>query len=317
MTLACALLVNTEHLEHAAKGHPERPERVAAILQAVAASGLALSPEPAPAAPEELILEVHDHGYLSILDRAADAGGGYLDIDTYISRGSMRAARTASGAVVEGVQRVLDGLARQAFAIVRPPGHHAERALPGGFCLINNSAVGVAAARARGVRRIAVIDFDVHHGNGTQNTFYDDPDLLYCSTHQYGQWQGRMFFPGTGTASERGEGRARDTTLNIPLSPGTGDATFLDAYTSQVGPALERFEPELLLISAGFDAHRADPLAGVSTDGYRRLAELIKGWCDRFCQGRGVWTLEGGYDLDAMGDAAVACVRALQGEDRC
>jgi len=311
---SCALLVNEEQVEHSAPEHPERPDRIEAILRAVAAAkDLALQPEAAPVAPEELILEIHDRLYISFLDRAAAAGGGYLDPDTYMRPGSMRAARTASGAVVEGVRRVLGGAATRAFAVVRPCGHHAERARPLGFCLINNVAVGVAAARAAGVRRIAVIDFDVHHGNGTQETFYADPDLLYCSTHQYGPWGGRLFFPGTGAATETGEGAAEGTTLNVPLPPGTAADTFLLAYEERIGPAVVRFQPDLLMVSAGFDAHERDPMAGlnVTTPAYARLAELIIEWADRCCQGRAVWALEGGYDLKTLGECAVASLRVM------
>ena len=309
----CALLVNPEHTAHALPGHPERPERVDAILDAIAAAHLSLTPEPTPPAPELLITRVHDLQYLAALDEAAAQGGGMIPPDTYLRPGSMRAARTAAGAVVEGVKRVLRGNAQHAFAVIRPCGHHAERATAMGFCLINNVAVGVFAARQLGVQRFAVIDFDVHHGNGTQDTFYDDPDLLYCSTHLYGPWLGQTFFPGTGAATERGRGAGAGTTLNIPLPTGTSDAGFLSAYRTQVAEAVESFRPALILVSAGFDAHAADPLAGleVSTDAYRQLAELISGWADRFASGRTVWALEGGYDLEALGQSAVACLRVL------
>jgi acetoin utilization deacetylase AcuC-like enzyme len=216
------------------------------------------------------------------------------------------------------VKRVVRGTAQHAFAVIRPCGHHAERATAMGFCLINNVAVGVFAARQLGIQRIAVIDFDVHHGNGTQDTFYEDPDLLYCSTHLYGPWLGRTFFPGTGAATERGRGAGAGTTLNIPLPAGAGDAEFLSAYRTQVAEAVESFKPALILVSAGFDAHAADPLAGlqVSTDAYRQLAELIVGWADRFAGGRTVWALEGGYDLGALGESTVACLRVLVGLGR-
>jgi len=309
----CALLVNPEHTAHALPGHPERPERVDAILDAIGDANLGLTPAPSPHAPESLITSVHDPRYLVALDEAAAQGGGMILPDTYLRPGSMRAARTAAGAVVEGVNQVLRGDARHAFAVIRPCGHHAQRASAMGFCLINNVAVGVFAARQQGVQRIAVIDFDVHHGNGTQDTFYDDPDLLYCSTHLYGKWLSQTFFPGTGAATERGYGAGAGTTLNIPLPAGTGDAGFLYAYRTQVAEAVESFKPALILVSAGFDAHAADPLAGleVSTDAYRQLAELITGWADRFAGGRTVWALEGGYDLDALGQSAVACLRVL------
>ncbi|HYS02159.1 MAG TPA: histone deacetylase [Candidatus Eisenbacteria bacterium] len=309
----CALLVNPEHKAHALAGHPERPERVDAILDAIAEADLGLTPEPSPPASELLITRVHDLRYLAALDEAAAAGGGMIPPDTYLRPGSMHAARTAAGAVVEGVKWVLRGDAQHAFAVVRPCGHHAERATALGFCLINNVAVGVFAARQLGVQRIAVIDFDVHHGNGTQNTFYEDPDLLYSSTHLYGPWRGQTFFPGTGAATERGRGAGTGTTLNIPLPAGTGDAGFLAAYRTQVAAAVESFKPALILVSAGFDAHAADPLAGleVSTEAYRQLAELITGWAEGFASGRTVWALEGGYDLKALGESAVTCLRVL------
>ena len=299
-----ALLANPEHFGHHAEGHPERPERATAILEAIANSDLGLSPEPSPAAPEPLIQRLHDPKYVAILDRAAASGGGYLDPDTYITPDSMVAARTAAGAVVEAVHRVLGGKAQHALAVVRPPGHHAEHAKAMGFCLLNNIGIGVIAARERNVRRIAVLDFDVHHGNGTQHSFENDPEVFYASTHQY------PFYPGTGAARERG---AHGNVLNIPLEAGSGDRLFLGAWDKKVGPAIDGFKPELLLVSAGFDAHHADPLAGleVSTDGYRELARLINGWAIAHARGRSVWALEGGYDLRALGDSVVACLEVL------
>ena len=304
MTDACVVLVNPEQGGHRSEDHPERPERVEAILQAIARSELGLQPQPAGPAPAELITRAHDSGYVARLDRAASAGGGYLDPDTYLTPGSMIAARTAAGAVVEGVDRVVDGRARHAFAIVRPPGHHAEHAHAMGFCLFNNIAVGVHAARARGLRRVAVIDFDVHHGNGTQHSFAADPELFYVSSHQY------PYYPGTGSAREQS-----DHLVNLPMPVGTGDAAFLAAYEESVDPAIQRFKPELVMVSAGFDAHVRDPLAGLelSTDAYQRLAGMIAAWSRQHSGGRSVWTLEGGYDLAALGDSVVACLRVLSG----
>jgi acetoin utilization deacetylase AcuC-like enzyme len=299
-----ALFANPEQVGHRADGHPERPERVGAILDAIKASDLDLRPELAPPAPESLITRVHDPGYVARLDRAAEAGGGYLDADTYITPLSMRAARTAAGAVVEGVHQVLDGSVKHAFAVVRPPGHHAEHAQAMGFCLLNNIAVGLMAARAKGVRRIGVLDFDVHHGNGTQHSFENDAEVFYASTHQF------PYYPGTGAAGERG---AHGNVLNVPLASGSGDALFLGAWEKKIGPALAAFHPELLLVSAGFDAHTEDPLAGleVTTDGYRALATLIKSWAHEQTGGRTVWALEGGYNLRALADSALACIDVL------
>ena len=298
------LFANPEQIGHRAEGHPERPERVSAILDAIKASELGLTPEVAPPAPESMIARVHDPRYVAMLDRTADAGGGYLDPDTYITPLSMRAARTAAGAMVEGVHRVLEGKVRHAVAVVRPPGHHAERAQAMGFCLINNLAVGLMAARTRGTRRLAVLDFDVHHGNGTQHSFENDAEVFYASTHQY------PFYPGTGSAGERG---AHGNVLNLPLASGSGDALFLGAWEKKIGPALAAFHPDLLLVSAGFDAHTEDPLAGleVTTEGYRELATLITGWAVEHTGGRTVWALEGGYNLRALGESVVACLEVL------
>jgi acetoin utilization deacetylase AcuC-like enzyme len=278
---------------------------VAAILDAIAASHPDLTVEPSPKVPEFLVGGLHDPQYVAMLDRAATTGGGYLDPDTYITPDSMGAARTAAGGLVEGVNRVIDGRARHAIAIVRPPGHHAERARAMGFCLINNVGIAVLAARERQVQRIAILDFDVHHGNGTQHSFEEDPQVLYTSTHQF------PFYPGTGRASERG---AHGNVINVPLAAGSGDVPFLDAWEKKVGAAIDAFKPELLLVSAGFDAHRDDPLAGlnVTTAGYRRLAELIEGWARKHTGGRTVWALEGGYNLAALGESVVACLDSLR-----
>ena len=300
-----AVLANPAQIGHRAEGHPERPERVTAIVEAIEKSGIDLVPEPAPAAPEALIHRVHDPSYVAVLDRAASLGGGNLDPDTYITPLSMVAARTAAGAVVEGVQRVVEGKAKHALAVVRPPGHHAEHARAMGFCLLNNVAIGLMAARDRGIRRIAVIDFDVHHGNGTQHSFERDAEVFYASTHQF------PFYPGTGGAGERG---AHGNVINVPLPAGAGDRAFLGAWEKKIGPSLDAFKPELLLVSAGFDAHEDDPLAGleVTTEAYRELARLIKGWSIAHGGGRSVWALEGGYNLQALGDCVVGCLEALQ-----
>jgi len=300
-----ALLANPEQIGHRSEGHPERPERVAAILDAIKSSDLGLTPQVALPAPESMIHRVHDPSYVAMLDRAASAGGGFLDPDTYVAPVSMLAARTAAGAVVDGVNQVLDGKVKHTVAVVRPPGHHAEHAQAMGFCLINNVAIGLVAARAKGIRRIAVLDFDVHHGNGTQHSFENDAEVFYASTHQF------PFYPGTGSAGERG---AHGNVLNVPLASGSGDQVFLGAWERKIGPALAAFRPELLLVSAGFDAHADDPLGGleVTTDGYRELATLIKGWAIEHCRGRTVWALEGGYNLRDLGESVVACLEVLR-----
>ena len=251
-----------------------------------------------------MIERVHDPRYVAMLDQAAASGGGYLDPDTYMTPTSMLAARKAAGAIVEGVDRVLSNRALHAFAVVRPPGHHAEHARAMGFCLLNNVGIGIAAARERGVRRIAVLDFDVHHGNGTQHSFQNDPEIFYASTHQY------PFYPGTGSGGEHG---VDGNVINVPLPAGSGDRAFLGAWEKKIGPLLESFQPQLLLVSAGFDAHQADPLAGleVTTDGYRELARLIRAWAATHTHGRTVWALEGGYDLKALSQSVLACLEEL------
>jgi len=302
-----ALLTNPEQSRHQAEGHPERPQRVSAILEAIAVSDLGLTPQVAQPATEEMIQRVHDPSYVAMLDRAAASGGGYLDPDTYITPSSMLAARTAAGAVVEGVQRVLDGSSTHGFAVVRPPGHHAEHARAMGYCLLNNIAVGVHEARLKGIRRVGILDFDVHHGNGTQHSFQNDAEVFYASTHQF------PFYPGTGSAGERG---AHRNVVNVPLASGSGDRAFLGAWEKKIGPALDKFRPELLLVSAGFDAHRDDTQAylEVTTDGYRELARLINGWAIAYCRGRTVWTLEGGYNLPALAESLVTCLEVLSEE---
>jgi acetoin utilization deacetylase AcuC-like enzyme len=277
---------------------------VTAIVEAIAQSDLGIHVEPATDAPQHLLERVHDAAYIAALDQVAASGGGYLDPDTYMTAESMIAARKAAGAVVEGVGRVVEGSAQHSVAIVRPPGHHAEHARAMGFCLLNNVGVGVVAAREAGLRRIAVLDFDVHHGNGTQHSFQNDPEVFYASTHQY------PYYPGTGGAGERG---VDGNVVNVPLTLGDGDRPFLGAWEKKIGPALEAFKPELLLVSAGFDAHEADPLAGleVTTEGYRSLAELIRAWAVTHSRGRTVWALEGGYDLRALSDSVLACLEVL------
>ncbi|TME47023.1 MAG: histone deacetylase [Chloroflexi bacterium] len=231
-----ALFSDPAHLAHRSEGHPERPERVTAILEAITHADLGLHAQVAPSASATLIERVHDAEYVAGLDRAAASGGGYLDPDTYITPLSMVAARTAAGAVVEGVNRVVEGTVNHAAAIVRPPGHHAEHARAMGFCLLNNVGIGIAAARDKGVRRIAVIDFDVHHGNGTQHSFQNDAEVFYASTHQ------SPFYPGTGSAGEHG---VENNVVNVPLTSGTGDRLFLGAWekTNGLGPR-RRLRPQ-------------------------------------------------------------------------
>lgn len=286
--------------------HPECADRLRAVMQALEAEEfMFLDRRDAPRAEREVIARVHPMGYVDwVLEQIPAEGHAALDGDTHISPGSGEAALRAAGAVVAAVDAVMAGQARNAFCAVRPPGHHAEPARAMGFCMFNNIAIGAAHARAAyGLERVAVMDFDVHHGNGTQAMFENDAGLMYLSTHQ------GHFYPGTGLASEHG---VADNIVNAPLAALSGSAEFRAAFDETILPALERFRPELLLISAGFDAHAADPLAQL------RLTEADFAWAtrqlmqvaERHAKGRVVSALEGGYDLHAL--AACARVHVLE-----
>jgi acetoin utilization deacetylase AcuC-like enzyme len=288
-------------------GHPERPARLEAVLKAL--EDEILDRREAPLAAREVIARVHAPAYLDALDDAFPGPGEglvSLDPDTSASPGSREAALRAAGAVVAAVDAVLDGEGELAFCAVRPPGHHAEPSHPMGFCLYNNVAIGALhALRARGLARVAVIDFDVHHGNGTQTVAEGLPELMFASSHQY------PFYPGTGAADETGPA---GNIVNAPLAAGSDGAAWRRAMTRTLLPALDAFAPELILVSAGFDAHRADPLANLGLDesdyawGGSALMELAKAHCG----GRIVSTLEGGYDLAALGRSTAAFTAALR-----
>ena len=286
--------------------HPERPARLKAVLDALAGEGFAaLERRVAPRAELAQIARVHPMDHVERVLGAVPAQGiAHLDGDTAISPGSGEAALRAAGAVCAAVDAVMAGEAGNAFCAVRPPGHHAEPATPMGFCLFNNVAVGAEQARAvHGLKRVAVMDFDVHHGNGTQAMFETDPDLFYASTHQ------SPLYPGTGQAHERGVGNI----VNAPLPPMAGSAEFRAAMSRIVLPALADFGPDFLIISAGFDAHRDDPLAGLNftEDDYGWATAELMAVAKACCGGRVVSALEGGYDLRALGASAAAHVRAL------
>lgn len=289
-------------------GHPERVERLRAVLGALRGEEFAsLARIEAPRVEYEALLRAHDRRLVDEILAVTVGPGEFarLDADTTMSTGSAQAALHAAGAVTAAVDAVMAGRIDNAFCAVRPPGHHAERARPMGFCLFNNIAVGALHARAvHGLDRVAVVDFDVHHGNGTQDIFFDDPDLFYASTHQF------PLYPGTGFPSERG---VAGNIVNVPLAPGADSAPFRNAFKEQILPALDDFGPQFLFISAGFDAHEADPLASL------RLHEEDFEWATqqlcllaaRRCGRRVVSALEGGYDLDALAKSAAAHVNAL------
>ena len=288
-------------------GHPERPER-AEVFDAVAAAfkehgGRVVEPR---AATDADLARVHtpEHIDLIISTRGKAA---MIDEDTFTSPESDEIARLAAGAVLTAVDQVLDGPRQsRALALVRPPGHHAEADRAMGFCLYNNIAVGAAYARSRGCARVAIVDYDVHHGNGTQWIFYEDATVLFVSSHQY------PFYPGTGAASEQGRGAGLGFTLNLPLDAGAMNAEIERKYQQQVYPRLREFEPDLLMVSAGFDAHELDPLGQLrmTTEGFDRLTRALVAEADALCEGRVVMVTEGGYDLTAVTQCLTAIVES-------
>lgn len=289
--------------------HPERPERITAVQNALRAANLSARGQQLPlrlAREDELGL-VHRAGYVNDLIRLVPGRSGWLDADTYYSPGTWKAVTAAAAAVVDLSAAVLAGQFRRGLALVRPPGHHAEADRAMGFCLINNVAVAAAAARAQGAARVAILDWDVHHGNGTQHIFYDDPTVLYLSCHQY------PHYPGTGAPTEVGVGMGRGATVNVGLPAGAGNAEYRAAFDQVLAPALRRFRPDILLVSAGFDAHVDDPLASmrVTRDGYASMARILRRVADEVCEGRVVCALEGGYALDALAGSVVALLDAF------
>ena len=313
--MATLLISHPSFLEHdTGPYHPERPDRLRAILGALEDPAFdALVRLAAPAASMEEMTRVHPQDYVEAILGIQPAPGEHVHVDgdTVMSQGSAEAIQRAAGAVVAGVDAVMQGKVRTAFAAVRPPGHHAAPGVPGGFCLINNAAVGARHAQAKyGVERVAIVDFDVHHGQGTQAVVEPDPSLFYASTHQY------PLYPGTGSPRETG---TDNNVVNVPLRAGSGSAEFRAAWSERILPMLDDFEPELVIVSAGFDAHRADPLAQleVETEDFVWLTEELLAIADRHAQGRLVSVLEGGYDLNALAESVATHVQSLmQAGDR-
>ena len=303
--MTSALITHPDGLKHLMpEGHPERPARLEYMLAAL--EGKTLEHVHAPMAAEDDLLRVHPPAHLERLRAAApETGLIQLDGDTFMSAGTLAAAYRATGGAVRAVDMVMAGEAANAFVACRPPGHHAETATPMGFCLFGT--VAVAAMHAldhHGLRRVAVMDFDVHHGNGTQDLLEAEARALFCSTHQMPLW------PGTGAAHETG---AHDNVLNVPLRPGAGSAEFRAAMTGTVLPRIAEFAPELLIVSAGFDAHRDDPLAQLDLveEDFAWVTEHLCDLADAYCGGRLVSNLEGGYDLAALAASAAAHVDVL------
>jgi acetoin utilization deacetylase AcuC-like enzyme len=284
-------------------GHPERPQRYTAVRAAVQAQGCPV--EEAPAAAEEALQRVHAPDYLELVERFCQAGGGALDPDTVVTGVSWQAAVRAAGGAIAAVERAAADPGASAFSFGRPPGHHAEAARAMGFCIINSAAVAAAHARdVLGMERVAVLDWDAHHGNGTQAIFYDDAAVLYVSLHQH------PFYPGSGGADQTGRGAGDGATVNIPLAAGSGEAAYLAAFRQRALPALTRFQPQLLIVSAGFDAHRDDPLCSLelTAAAFGTMATELREVC-----GGPAFVLEGGYDLGALEASVEAVLAAVSG----
>jgi len=294
------LAVDPVFLEHdSGPGHPERPARLEAVERGITEAGLDDAIERVDAAPASRasVERVHKGQYLDAVERFCDHGGGYLDGDTHVGPRSYEAALLAAGAGLAVAERLAAGEGDVGLCAVRPPGHHATIARAMGFCLINHAAVAAAHARRSSAARVAILDWDAHHGNGTQAIFYDDPSVLYVSLHQW------PFYPGTGAADQRGAGAGEGATVNVPVPAGIGEAGYLELFDQVALPAVRSFAPDLLIVSAGFDAHRDDPLCslGLTSGAFARMTESVADI------GSGqVFVLEGGYDLDALEQSVLA-----------
>lgn len=292
-------------------GHPESPDRLRAIVQQLEQSGTRaqLTPIEPRMAEDEWLTQIHTPGYLALLRQQAPRTGRVsLDPDTAMSPGSLKAAYLAAGGLLAGVDAIMAKQVEHVFCAVRPPGHHAEAGRAMGFCLLNNVAIAARYVQKKyGLTRVLIVDWDVHHGNGTQHSFEDDPSVLFFSTHQY------PHYPGSGRPSERGHGAGLGSTINVPLEAGEGDEAYGAIFLKSLVPAADDFQPEFVIISAGFDAHKDDPLAsmGLTEEGYANLTGIVAGIAARHAHRRLLSSLEGGYNLRALAASVDRHVQAL------
>jgi acetoin utilization deacetylase AcuC-like enzyme len=310
--MTTGLVYDPIYLEHDTGDHVENPRRLVEAMSYLKETGVKerlISLPARPASPEELEM-IHAPEYVAYVKSKAENGGGWLDADTVMSPKSYEAALYAAGGVLAAVEAVIQGKVDNAFALVRPPGHHSVHGQAMGFCIFNNVAIAAEFVLSKfNLDRVLIVDFDVHHGNGTQDAFYADPEVLYFSTHQY------PFYPGTGSLDETGTGEGEGTTVNFPMAAGWGDEEYLRAFNEVLVPVARRFQPELILVSAGFDPHWADHLAmmKVTITGFAQMATILKELAAGLCQGRLVFTLEGGYNLRVVASSIRATFDVLLG----
>jgi acetoin utilization deacetylase AcuC-like enzyme len=306
-----ALYRSPESARHDDPSHVENQRRLVAVDAALERSGLLADrpqPEFGPATFEQ-IARVHGPGYIEALTRAAEQGGGWIDSDTYLGPDSVEVAALAAGGAVAAVDAVLSGAQSKAFVLARPPGHHASPSIGMGFCLFDTVAIGAAHALAQGIERIAIVDWDVHHGNGTQEIFWESPRVFFSSIHQW------PLYPGTGAAAETGAGAGAGHTRNVPLAAGAGNADYLQVLDELILPELHAYAPELVMVSAGYDCHRDDPLGSMRVDeeGFGAMTARLLELSEKTANGRIVLVLEGGYDPPALGRSVVRTIEVLDG----
>ncbi len=310
-----SLITSEKYKEHiTGNGFPESPKRLNAIIDHLESTGLIDELDIVePSRKNKLICKlVHDEEYITRVRQACELGASLVDTaDNPISKNSYDTALLAVGGITEAIDRVFTGKANNAMALLRPPGHHAEKGMAMGFCLFNNVAIAAKyAQKYYEVEKVAIIDFDVHHGNGTQHIFESDPTVMYISLHQY------PFYPGSGSADEIGSGNAKRTTVNYPLNAGVGDDSFIDIFNNSLSDKVLKYNPDLIIVSAGFDAHINDPIGGLSvtTKGFYNVSKTIINLADEVCDGKVISSLEGGYNLKALAESVAMHLRALKGK---